>query len=97
MKSNDISNRMRLRFKQTKDFDKLIQQLEKEDYKIYIKGYTKRLTNEKQKEQYGFNIDLGVMFEIIVLKDNNKIVNVLFENNRDAESEYKQNIFAIYY
>lgn len=96
MKSNDLSNKMRLRFKNAKDFDKLINQLEKEDYKIYIRGNTKRLTNEQQKQEYGFHISMLVM-EIIVLKDNNKIVNVLFENNRDAESEYKQNIIAIYY
>ena len=96
MKSNDLGNKMRLRFRNAKDFDKLIQQLEKEDYKIYIRGYTKRLTNEKQKEQYGFHISM-LIFELAVYQGKNRIVNVLFENNRDAESEYKQNIVAIYY
>lgn len=96
MLSNDLSNKMRLRFRNSKDFDILINQLEKEGFKTYIKGYTKRLTNEQQKEEYGFHIAMLVM-EIIVMKDNNKLVNVLFENNRDADSEYKQNIIVIKY
>lgn len=93
---NDTNNKIRQRFKNSKDFDKLIQKLEKEGYDIKIKGFTKRLTNEQQFKEYGFNISM-LIFEIIVLKDNKKLINVLFENNRQNDSEYKQNIVAIYY
>ena len=96
MKSNDLSNKLRQRFKRSKDFDKLIQRLEKEHYKIYIKGFTKKLTNEEQFKEYGFNISM-LIFEIVVFKDKNRLLNILFENNRNIESEYKQNIVAIYY
>ena len=96
MKSNDLSAKMRARFKASNDFDKLFKQLEKEGYDIQLKGYTKVLTNEEQKQEYGFNISM-LIFEAIVMKDNKRIVNVLFENNRQEDSYYKQNIIAIYY
>lgn len=96
MKKNDLSNNMRIRFKMTKDFDKLFKQLEKEGYDIKIKGYTKVLTNEEQKQEYGFNISM-LIFEAIVMKEGKRIVNVLFENNRQEDSYYKQNIIVIYY
>lgn len=95
MKNNELSAKIKTRFKKSKDFDKLINQLQKEKYTIKIRGFSKKLTTEKQKEEYGFDISMFV-YEIIILKNNNRLLNVLFENNFDPEADYKQKIITIY-
>lgn len=78
--SNDTSNKLRLRFKRSKDFNKLTKKLEKEGY--YIKQYV--VENKKC---------------ITVSKDKDTIwlISVMYEDNTDKMSEYKQSIYAIYY
>ena len=44
MLSNDLSKRLMIRFKKSKDFYKLVKQLEKENYDTFI-----CIVNEKQK------------------------------------------------
>lgn len=78
--SNDISKRLMLRFKRSKDFNKLIKKLEKEGY--YIKQST--INNKK-------------CIKISKDKDTIWYVNVIYEENTDKMSEYKQNIYVIYY
>lgn len=78
--SNDISKRLMLRFKRSKDFNKLIKRLEKEGY--YIKQ---------------FSVDNKKCITISKDKDTIWLVSVMYEDNADTMSEYKQSILAIYY
>lgn len=80
MKMNDISKKLMIRFKKSKDFNKTIEKLKKEGY--FIK---QSVINNKKS--------------IIVSQDQNTIwlVAVLYEENIDNNSEYKQLIYAIYY
>lgn len=78
--SNDTSNKLRLRFKRSKDFNKLIKRLEKEGY--YIKQYI--VENKK-------------CITVSKNKDTIWLLSVMYEENTDKMSEYKQNIYAIYY
>lgn len=77
---NDISKRLMIRFKKSKDFNKTIEKLKKEGY--FIK---QSIINNKKS--------------IMVSQEQNTIwlVAIFYEENEDINSEYKQNIFAIYY
>lgn len=90
MISNDISNKLRLRFKRSKDFNKLIEKLKKEGYKIEKtliknKRYVKVSKNDKQL--------LYMVYEDIEDFKGKKG----YEYLEDTKNEYKQNIIAIYY
>ena len=77
---NDISKRLMIRFKKSKDFNKTIEKLKKEGY--FIK---QSVINNKKS--------------ITVSQGQNTIwlVAILYEENTDNNSEYKQLIYAIYY
>lgn len=80
MKMNDISKKLMIRFKKSKDFNKTIEKLKKEGY--FIKQSI--IDNKKS---------------ITVSQDKNTIwlVAILYEENINNNSEYKQLIHAIYY
>ena len=89
MLSNDISKRLMIRFKKSKDFNKTIEKLKEEHY--IIRTYKSDIN--------GYNV-----IEVDTIEDNhirNKnmgyLVKVIYEDNTDIESPYKQNIWGIYY
>lgn len=77
---NDISKKLMIRFKKSKDFYKTIEKLKKEGY--FIK---QSVINNKKS--------------ITVSQDQNTIwlVAVIYEENNNINSEYKQLIHRIYY
>ena len=79
MLSNDLSKRLMIRFKKSKDFYKLVKQLKKEGYDTFI-----CIVNEKQKG-------------IVVRQNNKELIRVFYEENDIVESEYKQNIYSMFY
>ena len=79
MLSNDLSKRLMIRFKKSKDFYKLVKQLKKEGYDTFI-----CIVNEKQKG-------------IVVRQNNKELIRVFYEENDIIESEYKQNIYSMFY
>ena len=86
MLSNDESKRLMLRFKKSKDFNKLCKKLEKEGYKVF-KSDTPIIENEKNTNRY----------MILVGKGPNCLIGLEYEKNTNKESEYKENIFYISY
>jgi len=90
MLSNDISKRLMIRFKKSKDFYKTIEKLKQEGYVVY----------HSSKEDIGAVIN-GVQTRqklIMVGQDTqNCLISVYYEENEDITSEYKQSILKIYY
>lgn len=89
MLSNDISKKLMIRFKKSKDFNKTILKLQQEGYKTFQCGYI-----AEDKEDYN---QIKEYKQIIVGKNNNVLCKVIYEENEDTTSEYKQNILKIYY
>jgi hypothetical protein len=83
MLSNDIGKRLMIRFKKSKDFNKTILKLQQEGYKTFQCGYI-----AEDKKNYN---------QIIVGKNNNVLCKVIYEENEDTTSEYKQSILRIVY
>lgn len=83
MLSNDISKRLMIRFKKSKDFNKTILKLQQEGYKTFQCGYI-----AEDKKEYK---------QIIVGKNNNILCKVIYEDSQNIEDEYKQHYLAIYY
>jgi hypothetical protein len=83
MLSNDIGKRLMIRFKKSKDFNKTILKLQQEGYKTFQCGYI-----AEDKKNYN---------QIIVGKNNNVLCKVIYEENEDTTSEYKQSILEILY
>lgn len=88
MLSNDISKRLMIRFKKSKDFNKTILKLQQEGYLI-IQNYVKRRRYLKVLKD---NKELLYMVyeDLDDFKD-------MKEYDWWKEEEYKQNIIAIYY
>lgn len=86
MLSNDISKKIMIRFKKSKDFEKTAEKLRKEGYKV-LKNYDSLCNNGKAQQ----------VSILRVFKDNNQLVSVYYEDNHDIDSEYKQNIHLIIY
>ena len=90
MLSNDLSKRLMIRFKKSKDFYKTIENLKKEGYIVYhsSKEDNGAIVNGKQTNEK----------MILVGKDYKKcLITILYEENNNIYSEYKQLIHAIYY
>ena len=88
MLSNDISKRLMIRFKKSKDFYKTIEKLKQENY-IVLKNYDSYWSKLENKMKQ-VNV-------LRVKKDNNTLIAIYYEENEDITSEYKQNIIKIYY
>lgn len=89
MLSNDISKRLMIRFKKSKDFNKTIEKLKEEHYiirtyKSDINGYNV-IEVDTTEDKHIRNKNMGYL------------VRVVYEDNTDIESPYKQNIWGIYY
>lgn len=90
MLSNDLSKRLMIRFKKSKDFYKTIENLKKEGFIVY----------SSSKEDKGAIINGEQTNEkmILVGKDyKNCLITILYEENNNIYSEYKQLIHRIYY
>ena len=89
-KMDDISKRLMIRFKKSKDFYKTIEKLKKEGFIVY----------HSSKEDKGAVINGTQTNEklIMVGKDTkNCLISIYYEDNNDIYSEYKQLIHSIYY
>ena len=87
MLSNDLSKKLMIRFKKSKDFYKTIEKLEKEGFKVYYSTDNGIIINGKQtKEKI-----------IMVGAKENCLITILYEENEDINSKYKQLIHSIYY
>lgn len=89
MLNNDTNKKMMLRFKNSKNFDKLVEKLKEEGY--FIKK--RKCRNSKLKEIRVFNNER-------CMKDNLYVAKVVYEEYEDimgVKSEYKQNINYIMY
>ena len=80
MLKNDLSKKLMIRFKKSKDFNKTIEKLQKEGF--YVKQ-----TIIGNKKSITISQDAKTIW----------LVAVLYEENEDADAEYKQRIYAIYY
>lgn len=90
MLSNDESKRLAIRFKKSKDFYKTIEKLKKEGYIVYhsLKEDKGAIINGKQTKEK----------TILIGKDlKNCICTILYEENDNKDSEYKQLIHYIQY
>lgn len=96
MKSNDLSKRLATRFKKSKDFLKTIEKLQKEGYTTRLKG--KYYTRYTLGHTYNFTYDKKlILFDLYVLKDNNELLYIQFENSRNENDAYKQHYNFINY
>lgn len=90
MLSNDESKRLAIRFKKSKDFYKTIDKLKKEGYIVYHSSKEDKgtiINGEQTKEKM-----------ILIGKDlKNCICTILYEENDNEYSEYKQSILRIIY
>lgn len=86
MLSNDESKRLKIRFKRSKDFNKLCNKLEKEGYKVF-KSDTPIYEN-------GVNTNEWL---IMVGKGLNCLVSVHYFKNENQDAEYKEIINYITY
>ena len=90
MLSNDLSKKLMIRFKKSKDFYKTLEKLKKEGYIVYhpTKEDKGAIVNGKQTNEK----------MIMVGKDTkNCLITILYEENTIIDSEYKQLIHSIYY
>ena len=85
---NDISKKLMIRFKKSKDFYKTIEKLKKENY-IVLKNYDSYWSKLENKMKQ-VNV-------LRVKKDNNILITIYYEENNNIDSEYKQLIHSIYY
>ena len=90
MNNNDIGNKLRIRFRKSKDFERTFEKLKIEGYKIEKtliknKRYVKVSKNDKQL--------LSMIYEDVEDFKGKKG----YEYLEDYENDYKQNIIAIYY
>ena len=88
MLSNDISKRLMIRFKKSKDFYKTIEKLKQEGY-VVLKNYDSYWSKLENKMKQ-VNV-------LRVKKDNNTLIAIYYEENKDTTSEYKQSILKILY
>lgn len=88
MLSNDISKRLMIRFKKSKDFYKTIEKLKQEGY-VVLKNYDSYWSKLENKMKQ-VNV-------LRVKKDNNTLIAIFYEENEDTTSEYKQSILKILY
>jgi len=87
---NDISKRLMIRFKKSKDFYKTIEKLKKEGYIVY----------HSSKEDKGAIVNGKQTNEklIMVGKDTKTcLLSIYYEENNIIDSKYKQLIHNIYY
>lgn len=90
MNSNDLGNRLRIRLRKSKDFEKTFEKLKIEGYKVLKsrinnKHYVKVLKDDKE-----------IIY--LIYEDINDLKNKKgYEYLKDYENDYKQNIIAIYY
>jgi len=87
---NDISKKLMIRFKKSKDFYKTIEKLKKEGFIVY----------HSNKEDKGAIVNGKQTNEklIMVGKDKqNCLISIYYEENENINSEYKQLIHSIYY
>ena len=88
MLSNDISKKLMIRFKKSKDFYKTIEKLKQEGY-IVLKNYDSYWSKLENK--------IKQVNVLRVKKDNNTLIAIYYEENEDTTSEYKQSILKILY
>jgi len=90
MLSNDLSKKLMIRFKKSKDFYKTIEKLKKEGYIVY----------HSSKDSLGSIVN-GIQTNeklIMVGQDTQHcLLSVFYEENEDVNSEYKQLIHYITY
>lgn len=85
MRWADINKKMMLRFRNSKDFDKLIKKLDKQGYDV-LKGENFEPFGNQPKDKI-----------IIVIGKNGQIVCVHYEDNNDKDAIFKQSIHYIEY
>lgn len=87
---NDISKKLMIRFKKSKDFYKTIEKLKKEGFIVYhsSKEDNGAIVNGKQTNE-----------KLIMVGQDTKncLISIFYEENADNNSEYKQLIHSIYY
>ena len=86
MLKEDIGKSLMVRFKKSKDFDKTTETLQKDGY--IVKKRKQRKSNYKE---------ICVYRNERLAKDNLYDFKVIYEENVDIESPYKQNIWGMYY
>lgn len=87
---DDISKKLMIRFKKSKDFYKTIEKLKKEGFIVY----------HSNKEDKGAVVNGKQTNEklIMVGQDTKKcLISIYYEENENINSEYKQLIHSIYY
>lgn len=87
MLSNDLSKKLMIRFKKSKDFNKTSEKLRKDGYKV-LKNYSSIYDREQGTKHVSI---------LRVMKDNNLLLSIYYEENNDTTSEYKQLIHYITY
>lgn len=94
MLSNDLSKKLMIRFKKSKDFYKTIEKLEKEGFKVFYSTDNGIIVNGKQTKE---KIIMVGTKEKCRLGSENCLITILYEENEDINSKYKQLIHSIYY